>query len=937
MPSSNRASSNDSRNLVILLMVVIGGFLAFCGLGMSSPLVIALGVIVALAGPVMIAVVNNRNKVRLYVQGTAIVEEITARPTQEGRSARGRLKLTITATGIRGVTVTGTDPAIPIEKWPERGATLPVQVLKGTPRKFTVLWERVQTHQEVVLAEQRRPADDLEHDYAALNAQLDKARQDIYDPDEPFRRPSTYLPPDNSTTLTDLPPVKAETADARVATVAPPDPGGGEQIPDAATGRPSLRGYFGFPNRQSKPRHAAGGGNPAHRTDEPMGAAPTATDPGRITDTKAATGAEPPAAAPVAGTEPAAAAAGAEAEPTAAPRVTAAPVAGTEPAAAATGAEAEPTAAPRVTAAPVAGTEPAAAAPIVEAEPTAAEPVAGTEPAATAPIVGPETGAAEPKTEPATDPKAEREAVEESPAAESWPEPTETRPTVIGEEDEPIIMRLRSTPRPGGSQHRRPSPHPRSGAHDRVRRSRPGRTRPVTPEPPALPEALAATQAEPTPAITDPQAEPPTAATHAQDEPPTAATDAQDEATTATTDTQGEPQPALDPRTGPLWAENIHTENAHTENIHIENVGTENPYAENVRAETVDAEAETATEHSQAEPGVYTIPESGSMVPAPQADPESGAEIEWWTSADEPRPAAAYYPDRESELPPTRGMHTEPPVIEGELADSEADSEPEADSRSGADSPSEADSRSEVHSEPEAVSEAAADAREERTGSAWSVNGKGLYGAPPLLRSPADEDDDEEPVSPDPYASEHYLPADDRGNGSNHSHHSSHSNRTDEDGDDADALEEQPLSEGAVAEFLAAGPRRQQATPLDGVNGVSITLIVSDLQRSRRFYRDTLGLTELDSGETSAVLETGTARVVLRRVADMPPVDRRVVHLNLDVPDVYDAYERLREQGVDFVHRPRTVPQGEQLELCSATFRDPDGHAIALTRWELRR
>jgi catechol 2,3-dioxygenase-like lactoylglutathione lyase family enzyme len=76
---------------------------------------------------------------------------------------------------------------------------------------------------------------------------------------------------------------------------------------------------------------------------------------------------------------------------------------------------------------------------------------------------------------------------------------------------------------------------------------------------------------------------------------------------------------------------------------------------------------------------------------------------------------------------------------------------------------------------------------------------------------------------------------------------------------------------------------------------------------------------------------------VLRRVADMPPVDRRVVHLNLEVPDVYEAYDRLRAEGVEFVHRPRVVPQGEQLDLCSATFRDPDGHAIALTRWELRR
>ena len=183
----------------------------------------------------------------------------------------------------------------------------------------------------------------------------------------------------------------------------------------------------------------------------------------------------------------------------------------------------------------------------------------------------------------------------------------------------------------------------------------------------------------------------------------------------------------------------------------------------------------------------------------------------------------------------------------------------------------------------------------------------------PATTTVGSDDDDEEPVVPNPYATEHYVGE-----------------------SPEDQLEEQPPSEGAVGQFLAT-EQRQQSTPLDGVNGVSITLIVSDLERSRRFYRDTLGLTELDSGPAAAVLATGDARVVLRRVADMPPVDRRVVHLNLEVPDVYEAYERLREQGVDFVHRPRVVPQGEQLELCSATFRDPDGHAIALTKWELRR
>ena len=140
-----------------------------------------------------------------------------------------------------------------------------------------------------------------------------------------------------------------------------------------------------------------------------------------------------------------------------------------------------------------------------------------------------------------------------------------------------------------------------------------------------------------------------------------------------------------------------------------------------------------------------------------------------------------------------------------------------------------------------------------------------------------------------------------------------------------------------AAVATATGPAEAAAAPATTTGGgVSVTLIVSDLPRSLRFYRDQLGLREDDSSRTTAVLSFGDARVILRQVADMPPIDRRLVHLNLDVPDVQEAYDRLRDQGIDFVHRPRVVQQGEHLELCSATFRDPDGHAIAITRWMVR-
>jgi catechol 2,3-dioxygenase-like lactoylglutathione lyase family enzyme len=152
------------------------------------------------------------------------------------------------------------------------------------------------------------------------------------------------------------------------------------------------------------------------------------------------------------------------------------------------------------------------------------------------------------------------------------------------------------------------------------------------------------------------------------------------------------------------------------------------------------------------------------------------------------------------------------------------------------------------------------------------------------------------------------------------------------------AIPEQTTADDAeIADaYLAATPPPGQS-PGRSVRGVGVTLFVTNLTRSVAFYRDTLGFAQVDEGLGSAVLESGDSRIVLRRVADMAPVDRRLVHLLLEVPDVQTAYDDLRGRGVTFVHRPRAVSRYEQLELWSAAFRDPDGHGIALVRWDLRQ
>ncbi|TCB96623.1 VOC family protein [Micromonospora zingiberis] len=126
------------------------------------------------------------------------------------------------------------------------------------------------------------------------------------------------------------------------------------------------------------------------------------------------------------------------------------------------------------------------------------------------------------------------------------------------------------------------------------------------------------------------------------------------------------------------------------------------------------------------------------------------------------------------------------------------------------------------------------------------------------------------------------------------------------------------------------------ADPAAPINGVGITLLVTDLARSLEFYRGRLGFTEVDRGAGNAVLASGATRLVLREVTGAQPVSRRLVHVNLDVDDIQGAYERMRDSGVRFTYAPRVVNRGSRLEVWAAAFRDPDGHGIALTQWRER-
>ncbi|HEX5598808.1 MAG TPA: VOC family protein [Micromonosporaceae bacterium] len=120
------------------------------------------------------------------------------------------------------------------------------------------------------------------------------------------------------------------------------------------------------------------------------------------------------------------------------------------------------------------------------------------------------------------------------------------------------------------------------------------------------------------------------------------------------------------------------------------------------------------------------------------------------------------------------------------------------------------------------------------------------------------------------------------------------------------------------------------------IHGVGITVLVADLDRSLAFYRDRLGFDEVDGGTDSAVLASGSTRLVLRAVPDITPANRRLVHINLEVEDIHAVYEELKSNGIRFTYPPRLFNIGTRLEQWAAAFRDPDGHGVALTHWRHR-
>lgn len=120
------------------------------------------------------------------------------------------------------------------------------------------------------------------------------------------------------------------------------------------------------------------------------------------------------------------------------------------------------------------------------------------------------------------------------------------------------------------------------------------------------------------------------------------------------------------------------------------------------------------------------------------------------------------------------------------------------------------------------------------------------------------------------------------------------------------------------------------------IEGIALThfIVVEDVERSSRFYRDVLGGEVLRDGEPTIVALANSWIII--NVGGPPTEDKPTVtlepprepdrvssFLNIRVADIHAVYEQWRARGAEFLTPP--TDRGAELRCY---MRDPDGHLI---------
>jgi methylmalonyl-CoA/ethylmalonyl-CoA epimerase len=119
-----------------------------------------------------------------------------------------------------------------------------------------------------------------------------------------------------------------------------------------------------------------------------------------------------------------------------------------------------------------------------------------------------------------------------------------------------------------------------------------------------------------------------------------------------------------------------------------------------------------------------------------------------------------------------------------------------------------------------------------------------------------------------------------------------------------------------------------QSGSLRGRRLVQVALTTRDLDRSRRFYRDTLGLTLLFEVGTMLFFDLGGTRLLVGSENTGGEPGGSILYV--DAPDMDTLAPALEAKGVTFLGPAQVVQSSETHELKIRAFRDPDGNMLQL-------
>ena len=117
------------------------------------------------------------------------------------------------------------------------------------------------------------------------------------------------------------------------------------------------------------------------------------------------------------------------------------------------------------------------------------------------------------------------------------------------------------------------------------------------------------------------------------------------------------------------------------------------------------------------------------------------------------------------------------------------------------------------------------------------------------------------------------------------------------------------------------------ATSLLGRKLVQVALTSRDLERSKVFYRDVLGLPFLFEVSNMVFFQMGDMRLMIGKEASLVPGGSV---LYIDAPDIDTLGPELEKRGVKFGGGVNVLQRTEKGDLKLREFKDPDGNSLAL-------